>query len=105
MTTDFTQNLHEYFDQLKTAQSIVEFLALTRVYFAPENSYHATESAAAYYPPTAGEQQLMDTLAAASWVINPIDGEGWWCAKGPLDRGRAVAVEYQAGQLYIRTAA
>lgn len=103
MRTDYAKNLEEFFNHLKTAESIAEFLALTRVYFAPETSYYATGRAAAFYPPNAGEEHLTQTLTQAGWNINPIDGSRWWCSKGPADRGQPVAVEYQGGQLYIHT--
>jgi len=103
MNSTFWTHVNDYLNQARTTESIAELVAITRVYFSPERSFYADPKAAAYFPGSGGEEQLRDALADAGWRIKTIEGDYWWCSKGPLDAGRQIALEYIEGDLYIRT--
>lgn len=105
MQNDFWKNVENYLTQARKARSIAELVALTRVYFSPERSLYADPAAAAFFPGTGAEVQLRDVLEEAGWSVNTIEGDYWWCSKGPADAGQQIALEYVEGDLYIRTAA
>lgn len=105
MNNDFWTHVNDYLNQARTAESIAELVALTRVYFAPERSFYADPKAAAFFPGSGAEEQLRDALTAAGWSVKTIEGNYWWCSKGPADTGQQIALEYIEGDLYIRTPA